>query len=309
MGGAPATNAAPDWATLTLRLECPRCGYDLRLLPQPRCPECGLEFAWDDVLRAAEQRVDCSLFEYQWRRRPLRAFFGTIGRSLFPWRLWRQVRLTDTPRVGPLLALALITLLLASACNLLIDVFGNWAFQRLQGRPVSLRWFILVFVSNRYASGLLLHRTLLVVVTAMLTWLALLLFRPTLVRYRVRWDQLLRVTVLALVGFAGWQILVRVAVFGYVMVWPYLRTPWDELLPLVSFVLSMALGLSVYLKLRHGWWLGVVTVSVLFLFLLTLTLGASVFVYDSYSNPVSDLIGWIWPGLTGFVVDLLLSQY
>ena len=38
-------------------LNCYRCGYDLTGLPQPRCPECGLEFAWDDPrLRAVFHR-------------------------------------------------------------------------------------------------------------------------------------------------------------------------------------------------------------------------------------------------------------
>jgi hypothetical protein len=32
------------WKVLIQRAVCPKCGYDLRLLPQPRCPECGTEF-------------------------------------------------------------------------------------------------------------------------------------------------------------------------------------------------------------------------------------------------------------------------
>jgi hypothetical protein len=29
------------------RLNCPACGYDLRGLPERRCPECGKPFAWE----------------------------------------------------------------------------------------------------------------------------------------------------------------------------------------------------------------------------------------------------------------------
>jgi ribosomal protein L37E len=30
---------------------CPRCEYDLTGLPEPRCPECGFVFSWDDLPR------------------------------------------------------------------------------------------------------------------------------------------------------------------------------------------------------------------------------------------------------------------
>jgi hypothetical protein len=35
---------APDRDVLASDVLCPRCGYNLRGLPQPRCPECGLTF-------------------------------------------------------------------------------------------------------------------------------------------------------------------------------------------------------------------------------------------------------------------------
>jgi hypothetical protein len=36
----------PDW-----NLNCPRCGYDLRQLPEHRCPECGERFDMSDLVR------------------------------------------------------------------------------------------------------------------------------------------------------------------------------------------------------------------------------------------------------------------
>lgn len=35
-----------DWKYLIRQSTCPSCGYDVRLLPEPRCPECGTLFAW-----------------------------------------------------------------------------------------------------------------------------------------------------------------------------------------------------------------------------------------------------------------------
>lgn len=36
-----AVDAYRYWTAVAQRSTCPTCGYDLRLLPQPRCPECG----------------------------------------------------------------------------------------------------------------------------------------------------------------------------------------------------------------------------------------------------------------------------
>lgn len=83
---------APDWDALTIELRCPRCGHDVRRLPQPRCPECGLQFSWGELIAAVEQRLSSPLFEYQWRYRPVRSFFGTLGRALLPWTLWTGAR-------------------------------------------------------------------------------------------------------------------------------------------------------------------------------------------------------------------------
>lgn len=37
-------------------LHCPGCKYNLRGLTRSRCPECGLEFRWEDLLRRSDQR-------------------------------------------------------------------------------------------------------------------------------------------------------------------------------------------------------------------------------------------------------------
>jgi hypothetical protein len=44
----------PPEAPAARGLNCYRCGYDLTGLPQSRCPECGIEFEWDDPRLIAE---------------------------------------------------------------------------------------------------------------------------------------------------------------------------------------------------------------------------------------------------------------
>ena len=41
----------PDWDSIPDEILCPLCEYNLRGIPEPRCPECGFKFEWDEVLR------------------------------------------------------------------------------------------------------------------------------------------------------------------------------------------------------------------------------------------------------------------
>lgn len=38
-----ANPSAPDWSTLDFEVTCPRCANNLKMLAQPRCPECELQ--------------------------------------------------------------------------------------------------------------------------------------------------------------------------------------------------------------------------------------------------------------------------
>jgi len=132
-------DSAPDWAAIDFDLLCSRCGYNLRLLPTPRCPECGLEFDWRALLAARYSASDF-LFEYRWRDRPLRAWFKTMVRALRPWRFWRAVSLHERICPGPLVVMLLASpvvfaivlhgfaLLLAVACHYLDELLGQFGW-------------------------------------------------------------------------------------------------------------------------------------------------------------------------------------
>lgn len=93
----------------TLSPECPRCGYDLRgaqparadagtdaLPSRGRCSECGLDFAWIDVLDPARHNVSW-LYEHAPRRRgrlpspAWRRAYVTFLRTLWPPAFWHKV--------------------------------------------------------------------------------------------------------------------------------------------------------------------------------------------------------------------------
>ncbi len=73
------------------------------------CAECGLAFAWWRVLALAEHPW---LFEYHWRREPLRRLVRTWFEALRPRRFWREVQLTDPIHLRPL-GLVVLGLLVA----------------------------------------------------------------------------------------------------------------------------------------------------------------------------------------------------
>ncbi len=139
------TNAkAPDWNVVPFDVGCARCGQDLRDLTEPKCPACALEFDWEDAVpiekltcgkcdyhlfglttpRCPEcgeaftwegvlddyHRRKKKLFEYRWRKEPIRSLFSSFALAFQPWKLWRKIDLHDPPATKTLRFLLLIAL-------------------------------------------------------------------------------------------------------------------------------------------------------------------------------------------------------
>jgi len=103
-----------DSAPVLRNPSCPRCGYNLRgtldawkdACPlEGRCSECGLEIEWGRLF--VEGNLPW-LFEHHWRQRPVRTAVATSARILSPWRLWREMAMTDAFHIRPALALAVL---------------------------------------------------------------------------------------------------------------------------------------------------------------------------------------------------------
>jgi hypothetical protein len=108
----------------TVELACPLCGYNLRGLTEPRCPECGFAFTWAELLDAKRDRHPW-LFEHG-RGRNVRAFVATYGRTPFARRFWLSVTPSNPVHLGRLaLYWLLVSLPLATA--LLWSVPGQLA--------------------------------------------------------------------------------------------------------------------------------------------------------------------------------------
>ena len=119
-GDMTATAPVTSEQNLAGRARCPRCGYDLRgaigtwadQCPlQGTCAECGLQFAWVEVLHPEK-------FEPRWcieyapgRLGVLTGAIKTLLRSLWPWRFFSSLKMSHTVRPRRL-ALYLVFLLL-----------------------------------------------------------------------------------------------------------------------------------------------------------------------------------------------------
>ena len=115
---APRDPAAPPGvrdagtAAASQAVHCPLCEYDLRGLAEPRCPECGYRFAWDD-LRDPSRRLHRYLFEHHPERNAW-SFLRTIAGGWRPKRFWTSLLPAQPSRPRRLVAywLATVSLLL-----------------------------------------------------------------------------------------------------------------------------------------------------------------------------------------------------
>ena len=191
-------------------VSCPSCQYNLRGLHLPRCPECGLIFRWQALLRVICPRCGERLFTndgaecpacrlglnwlalldeaaavdrrlYEYTDQPVRGALRTWVMALRPYRFWRCVPLELPPvhgRLGRLRWVAFSSPLL----GLLLLVLASWGSFGAAG-------FI-------YLPVLLVPLFALPTTTAM----GLPMFTPTLARLQIRRDQLRRVFVYSTSG-------------------------------------------------------------------------------------------------------------
>lgn len=86
----PAATSWPYWSVIQEDILCPLCEYDLRMLAEPRCPECGYRFEWPDVLDPS-RRLHRYLFEHH-PERNWWSFWKTALGGLRPRRFWAALQ-------------------------------------------------------------------------------------------------------------------------------------------------------------------------------------------------------------------------
>lgn len=299
-------SSVADRAVVDENVDCPRCGYDLRLLTVPRCPECGLPFAWEQIVASARLRHATPLFEYHWRTRPFRSLLGTAARTLYPPALWRCVPIMLAPRPAPLLVLAFVVGLGTAVVDGVVGYWVFYYFNRLV--PTSM--------VPRVAGELAVLAGL-----GLLIWLGLLLFWNTRSRGGLHGAHLLRVIVLAWTGFVMWRWLVltafEISATGYHYLtrqmlyltwWPLVR--WTPHLAeggaIAVLVWSLSLGLRRYVGAAAAVCLAGLTTVLAATVLAVSMVGIGVYVYDSLDNPWTRFLQEARPATANWIGEVVL---
>lgn len=179
------TAAPPDWNAITQEVACPLCGYNLRGLLDPRCPECGYPFDWATVLHPEKYRHPY-LFE-QHPSRPHVSFFRTLGHHLRPIKFWKTLEASHPVRPARIL-------LYWSGCCLLLVLFGGLGLWNILGYPTSWRWFVRSLFKFLDLPQAGVCGTLLAVM-ALFPWLSfvtLLIFQQSMRRSKIKAVHVLR---------------------------------------------------------------------------------------------------------------------
>jgi hypothetical protein len=106
------TTGPPDWSQQVEEITCPLCGYNLRGLTEPRCPECGHQFDWPTLLDPT-QRTHPYLFENH-PYHNVRSFIKTTLGTMRPARFWRSLHPAQPSRPWRLLVYWLVGLVVSA---------------------------------------------------------------------------------------------------------------------------------------------------------------------------------------------------
>jgi hypothetical protein len=198
-------------------LACPRCGYSLRGLTEPRCPECGFAFTGAELLDAKRDQHPW-LFEHG-RGRNVWTFTATFARTGFPRRFWETVTPASRVHVGRLLLywmlsrLPIAAMLIAPPC---LFYFGFHASPIVVPQPWSIGFLHGHRPNILPANDEPARLTTAAAICAWpgLTFAALLLFRGSMSQAKVHCRDVLRAVVY---GFDFGLIPIAIAIIAF---WP-----------------------------------------------------------------------------------------
>jgi hypothetical protein len=130
--------AGPDWQSIGEEILCPLCEYDLQGLSEPRCPECGYTFEWQDLIDPT-RRLHRYVFEHH-PERNVSSFWQTTSGILRPRRFWRSLQPVQPSNPRRLVLYWLLAMLLAyglfevvtGGCIMYFNGWLNFAANRAQ---------------------------------------------------------------------------------------------------------------------------------------------------------------------------------
>ncbi len=284
------------------------------MLTLPRCPECGLHFKWDELIRAKQEfSTRPPVFEYHWRDHPIRSFSLTVSLCLQPWRLWRWLPLTAVPSIRAMPFL--IVLVVAWLALMSISERFIWhAYNQLMSTtPSYFRYFSWHGWLSRFYHELVPPSLLILAI-----WFSIQLFRQTILRYRVQHRHLLRIVVFTWIGVVGsrcvGEFLSNLIFLSYH--WFYrVRLPYAyqlsrvvDVLPLIILLLSLGFAFHSYLRVCGGWLWALLLSAFTSALVVVLGLVISVVVLDTFDNHYWNWLGE-WSSFFEYFRDLASSAF
>jgi hypothetical protein len=244
--GAPAAPLPSDPVDpRTKPLPCPLCEYDLRGLTEPRCPECGYHFTWDELFDPT-RRFHPYLFEHHPERNGW-SFWNTLLAGLVPIRFWSNLFPTQPSRPKRIVAywvLCSIPLLVVTAIHLWVTGAAVVGQLRMWGNPAP-PWSLLVRMTHARDTDAGGYGFLALAGLAWpwLTMASLLVFQISLRRARLRGSHVLRCALYAgdLALWGGLLLCAHVGIAIAIGSWPPREFGW--LAPLLA---AVVLSLLVY---------------------------------------------------------------
>ncbi len=297
-----APNSAADAAPLPPP-DCPRCRYDQSgaiatwetagACPLAgRCPECGLEFRWSELLCPA-RTIPWWSFEHASRPGvPVVEALVTAGFTLLPDRMWRALRLEHPVNLPRAAGASLLGLML---CHAAIAIMTFYRTHQNAGSTPATKLGALVFPyaqwqGNPWSSQqdtVTDEATWVLALWALLMPVGFLALQRTLAVVAVRWGHIWRIWWYALVPLAGVHML-----FGLVATlasspmlprpqWTWGGAYWSEIAISagprtvvcgLALVLFWGMAVKRYLRLPHAWGVACAMVTIAFLSTLALAL-------------------------------------
>lgn len=292
---AALAEAPPDWDTHS-DLSCPLCEYNLRGLTEPRCPECGYRFRWDELLDE-KLKVHPYLFEHH-PRRNVWSFWKTAVGGLRPARFWKTLHATQTSRPGRLLVYWAAAALLALAAGVVAPIAVQGVLYNAAVRVEVLKPKIwggqTVYITrstvqtnvptppsyfdpegfeqlwDQYGQGYAIWWAIAAIGWPVLTFSALMIFQVSMRRAKVLPMHVRRVVIYSF-DVVLWGALYVLILAGVAFIsWNAgnLSVRYDDAatwsLPLIWAVVSYRLGRGYrdYLKLDHPWATVIVTQAI-----------------------------------------------
>jgi hypothetical protein len=257
---------------------CPLCDYNLRGLTEPRCPECGYQFQWRDLLDPKRQ-THPYIFEHH-PRRNVWSFVRTAIGGLRPLKFWSSLRPDQTSRPKRLIAywvacMLIVLLLLVLACAALFvgETAKFNAYWGLPGfrsmRPVPshrsyLDWDAFRWTLKAHGPPFWLCWAACVA-WPWLTAAVLMIFRVSMRRAKVNTEHVLRSVLYSGDAFLWPALLLTASLWVGVVLMaigltdeplgPWLR-PIGVIVAILCFlpVVKLWAAYQRYLRLRHAFW-------------------------------------------------------